>query len=133
MRSYPRNSPEAAARVLAFALLADGHLSPTELAAVRSSDLAVRLGLDPKSVQDVVHQLVEDLLAGAGPAWDGLPGAEEGMVGGSLDEIEDEGLRRELLALCTAVAQADGHLSEGEMALLGALARRWGLTPCHTH
>ena len=31
MRHYPRNSPQAAGRILALALLSDGHLSKREL------------------------------------------------------------------------------------------------------
>ena len=33
MRSYPRNSPQAATRILALAMLADGHQCASELAA----------------------------------------------------------------------------------------------------
>ncbi len=34
MRTYPTNSPEAAARIVALALLADGHLSLIEIDAL---------------------------------------------------------------------------------------------------
>ncbi|MFM2118860.1 MAG: hypothetical protein RL722_328, partial [Pseudomonadota bacterium] len=34
MRHYPRNSPQAAARLVALTLVADGHLAPAELEAL---------------------------------------------------------------------------------------------------
>ncbi|MDH4418178.1 MAG: TerB family tellurite resistance protein, partial [Acidovorax sp.] len=34
MRSYPRNSPEAVARIIALLLISDGHVSRSELDAL---------------------------------------------------------------------------------------------------
>jgi hypothetical protein len=45
MRTYLRNSPEAAARVVALALLADNHVSRDEMNAVRRFDIPGRLDL----------------------------------------------------------------------------------------
>ncbi|MBE7941511.1 TerB family tellurite resistance protein [Ramlibacter aquaticus] len=128
MRSYPTDSPRAAARVVALSLLADGHLGAREFAAVRDSALARRLDLDADALQCVLHELVEDLLTCTGAAWhDGGPGP--GFVDAALAEVRDTGLRREVLDLCSAVAQADGHVSEGERALLTSVARGWKLAP----
>ena len=46
MRSYPRNSPQAAARIVALAMLADGDLTRTELDALDQLDAHEQLGLD---------------------------------------------------------------------------------------
>ena len=34
MRSYPKNSPQAAARIVALVLIADGHVSQSEIDAL---------------------------------------------------------------------------------------------------
>ena len=47
MRSYPRNSPEAAARIVALVLVADGHVCRSEFDALNQLDATGQLGLDP--------------------------------------------------------------------------------------
>lgn len=42
MRSYPANSPEAAARIVALALVADGHVSLIEIDTLQRQDIACR-------------------------------------------------------------------------------------------
>ena len=46
MRHYPPNSPHAAGRIVAMALLADGHLSRLELDVLDRMELHTQLGLD---------------------------------------------------------------------------------------
>ena len=130
MRSYPRNSPQAAARVIALVLLADGHLSRTELAALERHDLARRLGLDASALAQGLKELVEDLLAGGGAGWHGTAALDEGIICAVLREVDEPALRQEVLALCLAVAQADSHLGEGEQALLALIGKRWGQGAC---
>ena len=45
MRHYPRNSPQAAARIVALTLLADGHLSKAEVEVGQKVKRGDRLGL----------------------------------------------------------------------------------------
>ena len=49
MNAYPTNSPEAAARVLAMAMLADGQYSMTEIRALDRQQAPARLGLTPEA------------------------------------------------------------------------------------
>ncbi|HRM81940.1 MAG TPA: TerB family tellurite resistance protein, partial [Acidovorax temperans] len=44
MRSYPRNSPQAAARIVALLLIADGHVSRSEMDALYGRDIEHELG-----------------------------------------------------------------------------------------
>jgi tellurite resistance protein len=46
-----------------------------------------------------------------------------------MDEIDDPVLRRRVIRLCVAVAVADHHLADGEIAFLAALSNAWGLEP----
>ncbi len=44
MRSYPRNSPQAAARIVALLLIVDGHVSRSEMDALYGRDIERELG-----------------------------------------------------------------------------------------
>ncbi len=127
MRSYPRNSPHAAARVVVLTLLADGHLSRTELNALLREEMAADLGLAALRLDDLVREVSEDLLATGFGAWSNGHALDHAVVAGALAEVQDASLRERTFALCVEVARADGHVSEGEQALLDEAARRWGL------
>lgn len=62
MRPYPVNSARAAARLIALAVLADGHLSTSELGLLERMNAANRLGLTREQFSEVVRYLSEDLM-----------------------------------------------------------------------
>ena len=64
MRSYPRNSPEAAARIVALVLIADGHVCRSEFDVFERLDGPRELGLQSDSLPRIVQTLCEDLLHG---------------------------------------------------------------------
>ena len=64
MHSYPKNSPEAAARVIALLLISDGHVSRSEMDALYGLDIERELGLAPGAFARVLRTLCEDLLMG---------------------------------------------------------------------
>jgi uncharacterized protein (UPF0548 family) len=64
MRSYPRNTPEAAARIVALVLIADGHVCRSEFEVFEILDGPRELGLAPGSLPRIVQTLCEDLLMG---------------------------------------------------------------------
>ena len=66
MRSYPTNSPEAAARLLAMALVADGQYSMNEIKTIDRLQASQRLGLAPEAIKAVIDGFCEDLLLAAG-------------------------------------------------------------------
>jgi hypothetical protein len=111
MRSYPTNSPQAAARIVALAMLADGHLCRREVAAIEALPGERRLGLSPEQWQGVMHGLCEDLLA-----------SHPDMA-----EITSPPLREQVLSLCLAVAEVDQRFTDGEAWLLNAAVREWHL------
>ncbi len=49
----------------------------------------------------------------------------------ALIDIQDVGpaLREKIVALCEAVVEADGHLADGETAMLDSLTRAWRQMP----
>lgn len=132
MRSYPRNSPQAAGRIVALALLADGHLSRTETAALERQQVHQRLGIGREALDEVLRHLAEDLVATGASAWSGAGVIDESVVRSLLDEIDDPALRRTVLGLCLAVTFSDSHFADGEQAVLAAAGRHWGVPVLET-
>ncbi|WP_395701934.1 TerB family tellurite resistance protein [Aquabacterium sp.] len=125
MRNYPVNSPEAAARIVALTMLADGHLSPAELDVLRRSGGCETLGLPPDRLQAVLVELCEDLLHGASLEWSQACKVGPQALTQLMAEIDDPALRQRVLALCRQVADADHHLSDGEQVLLTHASTQW--------
>jgi hypothetical protein len=126
MRNYPRNSPQAAGRLVALGLMADGHVCSQELRTLERLGASARLGLPPDGLSALLHTLCEDLLAGAAGSAIGLGPLGDAELAALLSEVDDPALQREVLALLDAAARADGHLAEAENALLAAATRHWG-------
>lgn len=127
LRPYPRNSPEAAARIVALALIANGRIKAAEMAVLDAQRAPQRLGLTRAQWHGVIQDLCADLL---GPARCG----DEGRIPGEvldrmLDEVEDGDTRRLVLHLCAAVIHADRQIDDGESIVLQAAIERWGLHP----
>jgi len=123
MRSYPHNSPEAAARLVALAMLADGHASRVELAALEGLPLPEHIGVSLPQFGAVVQALCEDLLNGGG-TWS-VSCIDDTMIDALLDEVSDTTLQHKVLLACAAVTEADAHMADGEMHLMARTRKRW--------
>lgn len=128
MRTYPTNSAQAAGRIVAMALLSDGHLSRVELELLDRLDVHGQLGLARTELHAVVHGFCEDLLASATGGWADACRVDHATLYGLLAEIEEPALRLRVLQLCTRVVEADNHLADGESTLLMAAIAHWELT-----
>ena len=125
MRNYPRNSSQAAARIVALVLIADGHVSRTEIDALHRLHIEQTLGLPAGGFGQVVHSLCEDLLA-ASHMCGGLSVALEGdNLHSVMDEVDDADLRRTVLRLARAAADSDSHMADAEVLLIEAVQARW--------
>ncbi|MBB3257044.1 putative tellurite resistance protein B-like protein [Paraburkholderia bannensis] len=129
MRTYTSNSPQAAGRIVAIALLADGHLNSSELAAVHRARIAERLGLAPGEFSTILRELCEDLLTNANMDWSDACKLDSDIMQQVLLELEDPVLRAEVLSLCLVAIHADRHLSESEAQLLAVLSKSWQANP----
>lgn len=129
MRTYPTNSPQAATRLLAMALVADGNYSMTELRALDRLEAPRRLGLPAEDIKAVIDQFCEDLLQATHGEWLGSSHIDEATRQALLEEVQDQALREQIMGLCVGVALADGHLADGEVALLDALQKAWRAVP----
>ena len=127
MRTYPSNSPEAAARIVALAMLADGHVCDSEMQALDALHAGARLQLGPQQLRAVLRGLSEDLLASAYPQWGSTCQMDRHALGTLLDEVSDPALRATTLALCQQLVQADAHWAPAEDRLMARLAQHWQL------
>lgn len=127
MRSYPRNSPQAAARIVALTMLADGYVGRVELEVLDQLGAAERLGLSRAELHTVVHAFCEDLLTGARNDWVDASRVDERTMLQMMAEIDDPALRLKLLQLCVQVVEADQYIAHGESAVLVAAIEQWGL------
>jgi uncharacterized tellurite resistance protein B-like protein len=127
MRSYHINSPEAASRLVAMALVADGHYSMSEIKTLDRLGAASSLGLAPEAMKAVIDGFCEDLLLAAQGEWLGSSQIDATTRRQLLAEVSDPTLGAEVRRLCEAVMLADGHLADGEVELMDALARAWPL------
>jgi hypothetical protein len=127
MRSYPRNSPEAAGRIVALVLLADGHVCSSEADALRRLGAEGALGLQPDGMQLLLQHLAEDLMDGLCATGSLLSSLDEGTLRALMREVDSPLLQREVLRLVHAAVAADQHLAPAEQVVLDAARRHWPL------
>ncbi|MFZ4626349.1 MAG: TerB family tellurite resistance protein [Rhodoferax sp.] len=129
MRSYPRNSPEAAARIVALVLISDGHISHTEYDALNQPDGVPAFGLEPENMHGIVQTLCEDLLMAGFDGHSILSHVEDGTLTPMLAEVDEPRLQTEVLRVATCAVNADQHHADGETAMLDAISRIWQTSP----
>jgi uncharacterized tellurite resistance protein B-like protein len=127
MRKYPRNSPLTAARIIALTLIADGDVDKAELAVLDELAVHKQLGLEREALHDVIDAFCEDLLSSKQLAWADSCPVDEYTLSELMSEIDSPDLRRKVLSLCVKLAEADGHIAQGESIVLVAAVEYWGL------
>ena len=127
MRTYPNNSPQAAARIVALAMLADGEMGEAELDVLDRLRVHEQLGLRPEELHVVVNAMCDDLLSEAQLSWADTCRVDPATVAEMMAEIDERDLRLTVLRLCVAVVEADDRVDEGESILLTAAVEQWGL------
>jgi len=129
MRAYPRNSPEAAARIVALVLISDGHVSRTEIEALNQLDGAHDLGLASDNITVIVQTLCEDLLMEGFDGRSLLTHVGDALMALLVAEVDDTRLQGQVLRIAASVVQADTHLSDGESEMFDAICRHWQTRP----
>lgn len=127
MRTYPRNSPEAAARIVALVLISDSHVSRSEYEALTQLNGVRELGLEPRYMAGIVQALCEDLLMDGFDGRSILSHVGDGLMASLMADVNEPQLQSKVLRVAVSVVHADQHLSEGEAAMLAAIRRHWGL------
>jgi hypothetical protein len=127
MRSYPTDSPQAAARIVALTLVADGHVDSVELDTLERAGAYERLGLTRSEMHAVLQGFCEDLLQSQSTHWAGTCQIDPGTLNQLMAEVEDVAMRKAVLDLCVAVAEADSHVADAESIVLVSAVEQWGL------
>lgn len=127
MRSYPHNSPEAAARIVALVLISDGHVCSSEFDILKKLGAERELGLEPQLLPHIVHTLCEELLAYGYETGSLMGNVDDIALASLMAEISDPALQRKVLRLSLAAARADGHLADGEIMVVEAARHHWKL------
>lgn len=125
MRHYPRNSPQAAARILAVTLLADGHVSQLEIDVLDQVHAHEQLGMQRAELHDVIHGVCEDMLSMSGLCWGDTCKVDPDTLSQLLQDIDDPSMRQKVLSLCVSVIEADTHVTETESSMLAAVMSQW--------
>ncbi len=128
MRSLPRNSPEAAARIVALVLISDGRVRRAEIDTLRELRIERTLGLARGRFVRVTQALCDDLLASAYDIGTSSCDIDERTLAAVMAEIDDPALRRTVLRLAVATAEADRHLAKAEAVVMAAALRYWSIT-----
>jgi hypothetical protein len=127
MRHYPTNSPEALARVVAIAMMADGAIDSSELKSLERHDIINRLGLDHERFDQVFYEYYEDLLSCAHRLPSGQFELDSLNVGLLLDEIRDPLLQKKALRAMLDIVNADRCLTGSEAGLIAQALKHWGI------
>jgi uncharacterized tellurite resistance protein B-like protein len=127
MRHYPTNSPEALARVVAIAMMADGAIDSSELKSLERHDIINRLGLDHERFDQVFYEYYEDLLSCAHRLPSGQFELDAVNIGLLLDEIRDPLLQKKALRAMLDIVNADRCLTGREAGLIAQALKHWGI------
>jgi len=129
MRTYASDSPKAVCRLLALAMIVDGHLAPSELRALRHSGILQRVGVDEAVFDEVVQEVCEDLLATADRRCASEVEIDGRMLDALLRDIVDPALQMTLMKAMLDIVHADEVLDGRESLLIQRGFKAWGAPP----
>ena len=127
MRSDPVNSPQAAARIVALTVIADGDIGEAEIEWLDRLSVHEQLGLARHELHTLLDTFCEDLLSSGQLNWADACPVDECTLADLMGEIQDPSLRLKLLRWCVEVAESDAHVAQGESIVLVAAVEHWGL------
>lgn len=125
MRSYPNNSPEAAARIISACLLADSDLDESELESESLQTVYSAFGLSPAQFLEVLRNYLDDLRRVTSQPNARISLLDPERMNRMLDEIQDRTLRLNILAAALRVCKGDHALNEAEIALFRHIMHQW--------
>lgn len=127
MRRYAKNSPQAAARFLVLAALADGDLTRIELSSPDTFSALHELGVDAALLNNVLAEFCEDVerfqLIDTADNFQLKPA----LLSQLLAEIDEPNLQRTLGHAAIQVIGADRKIHRGESVLICAALDAWDL------
>ena len=127
MRPYPEDSPEAMARLVTIALVADDSVSRDEIDHLAREEILSQIGIDRVRFDAIYCEVHEDMLACAERLPDGRLMLDARSIEGLLDDIRSPALQLLMVRTIQAIGQADRIMTGGETTLLGMAMRCWNV------
>lgn len=130
MRKYPIDSPEAAARIVALALMADGVIDRSETLLLERHEVVSRLGLSNEQFDTIYYDYSTDMLTSGFRKPSGRLELDEQGVNHLLEEIANPELQKKILRIMLDIVNADHRLVADEAALIAQALKQWGMDLC---
>lgn len=127
MHHHEPDSPQAAAQIVALALVADGSVGEEELALLDSLSVHEQLHLSRDEMHQVMRDFCQEALSNPPSGWSHDCPLDEREVTQLMAQITQPALRQRVLHLCVQIAEADGEVVDGESLVLNAAVEHWGL------
>lgn len=127
MRSYPLNSPQAAARIVALTVVADGDIGDAEIVCLDRLSIPAQLGLERHEMHALLDTFCEDLLSSGQLKWADACPVDERTLANLMGEITEPAMRMKVLRMCVQIAEVDAKVDLGESIVLNAAVEHWGL------
>lgn len=125
MRNYPIDSPEAGARMVAIALMADGTIDLSERSLLERQQIVSRLGLNNEQFDSIYYGYCTDMLRSAYRHDSGALELDGHKIKEILSEIRDSGLQKKILRMMLDIVNADHFLTANEAALISQTLKHW--------
>lgn len=130
MRKYAKNSPEAGARVVAMAMMADGAIDRSEILLLERRNVVARLGLEQEQFDSIYYEYCTDMLASAQRNASGQLELDKPGIKALLDEISDPVQQKKILRIMLDMVNADHRLTASEASLIALALERWNMDLC---
>lgn len=125
MRHYVPDSPEASARIIALALLADGAIDLSEIESIRHYKIVEKIGIGEECFNKVIREFCEDMLVSAHRTTAGQLELDRDTVVKLLGDIRQPAEQHKLLRSILDIINSDGSLSGSEAVLVSEAMKRW--------
>lgn len=126
MKRYPRNSPQAMARVLAMMMVTDGKLDPREIEILEQLNIYEIVGISRVGFMSVVHDYCSDLLA-AGNTEGRIRLVDKARIDEVIGLVDDRRARVLACGIMLNIVNADDRISDTELAVLRYILDSWCL------
>lgn len=123
---HPSGASTAVARAVALTLMADASVHPKELDALDALNLYAELGLTRDQFLTIASECFADAMLDMRER-DRPTLLDDVLVDRVLGDVHDAEARALAYRASVALLPADGHLSEGELAVLQRMLDRWQL------
>ena len=127
MHTHKLDTPQAAAQIVALAMVADGRIGDDELSLMDSLCMHEQLHLSREAMRDVMGDFCREALSNPRSAWLHDCPLDEREVEQLMAQVRCPELRQRVLSLCLQIAEVDGEVAPGESFVLNAAVEHWGL------